>query len=604
VDKDFRTPRECSIGEYGVIGDCRTAALVSRDGALDWLCLPHFSSPSVFGALLDRTRGGCFRISPLERSRTQRRYLPETNVLETTFVTRDGTARLIDAMPIPATSGLQPMREVLRSIEGIEGRVLVRFSIDPRPGYGARRPRLEKRGRYWVWTWGSESLHVLSDVALHADGTVLTGEGTLAAGERISISLQYTRDDIAVLSDLGLSAEQRLATTVQWWRDWSARARYEGPYREAVIRSALVLKLLTYSLSGAVVAAPTSSLPEWLGADRNWDYRYCWLRDAALTMRAFIGLGYLEEARAFFQWMLHATRLTWPRLQVLYDVYGGTQVPELQLDDWSGFCESKPVRMGNEAHGQVQLDVYGAVCLAARELANATKCIGGAEARLLAGLGATVCRSWRSPDHGIWEIRGERRHYTFSKVMCWAALDALVALGGRGMVKAPAHFATARDALRHEIESRGYNEQLASYVGVLNGTMTDASVLLMGCLGYQHPAGERMRRTFTHVHQRLSRGGLLYRYEPGVDGFDAPEGAFGLCSFWAVDNLAVRGDRAEAERYFDHVMRFGNDLGLFAEEIDPDSGELLGNFPQAYTHVGIINSAMTLQRCAAAGEAA
>jgi GH15 family glucan-1,4-alpha-glucosidase len=416
------------------------------------------------------------------------------------------------------------------------------------------------------------------------------------AGDRICCSLAYTKADIGVIAPLGAAAEQRLEDTVKWWQSWSRQARYAGPYRDAVVRSALALKLLTYALSGAVVAAPSTSLPESLGADRNWDYRYCWLRDAALTMRAFIGLGYLDEARAFFDWMLHATRLTWPELRVLYDVYGRTELTEKELGHWRGFCDSRPVRIGNGAHSQLQLDVYGAVCLAAHEFARATGTLAADEARLLRGFGQSVCREWQQPDHGIWEIRGEPRQYTFSKVMCWTALDALIQLSERGLMSVPPGAREARTALRELIETRGYNPGLRTYTAALDGEDVDASLLLLGCLGYADPASEHMRGTYSRVHERLARNGLLLRYERGFDGFAAPEGAFGICSFWAIDNLARRGDREEAHRAFRHVTGLANDVGLLAEQIDPDSGVLLGNFPQAYTHVGLINAALAMEQ--------
>jgi GH15 family glucan-1,4-alpha-glucosidase len=312
-------------------------------------------------------------------------------------------------------------------------------------------------------------------------------------------------------------------------------------------------------------------------------------------MRAFIRLGYFEEARAFFDWMLHATRLTWPELQVLYDVYGRTRLPEFELTHWRGFCDSRPVRIGNGAYAQRQLDVYGAVCHAAQEFVSATGELQRDEARLLRGFGEAVCRLWQKPDHGIWEVRGEPRHYTFSKVMCWTALDALLALSNRGMLKAPREFEQTRAVLRDVIETRGYNTAVGSYVGVLDGASVDASLLLMGCLNYRDPRDERMRATFSRIHERLSRNGLLFRYERGGDDMRSEEGAFGICSFWAIDNLAKRGDRAAARTSFEHLLGFANDLELFAEEIDADSGALLGNFPQAYTHVGLINAALALE---------
>lgn len=586
-----------AIENYALIGDCRSAALVSKQGSLDWLCLPHFSSPSLFGALLDDEQGGRFRICPGVPARSTRRYLPDTNVLETTFHARDGSVRLVDVMTIPDGPGLQPMREVLRLIEGVEGAVPMRIEIEPRPNYGRTAARLERRGTIgWTCTWGAECVHVVADAALAADGMRLIGESTVVAGQQLWCSLAYTNGDIAVLPALGDAARSRVDSTARWWREWSSQSRYSGPYRDCVSRSASTLKLMTHALSGAVIAAPSTSLPEWIGADRNWDYRYCWLRDAALTMRALTGLGYLEEARAFLNWLLHATRLTWPRLQVLYDIYGRAELPESELQHWRGFRDSRPVRIGNGASTQHQLDVYGAVCDAAREFVTATGVLERDEARLLRGLGEAVCELWEQPDDGIWEIRGQPRHYTFSKVMCWTALDALIELSAEGMLKVPDRFAAVRTAVRNLIETRGYNREIDSYVGVLDGAGVDASLLLMGCLGYIRPDDPRMRATFARIHQRLSRNGLLFRYERGHDRIDAKEGAFGICSFWAIDILARRGDAAEARRSFEHLLGFANDLGLFAEQIDADTGELLGNFPQAYTHVGVINAALALER--------
>jgi GH15 family glucan-1,4-alpha-glucosidase len=607
---DSRAESTQAISDYALIGDCRSAALISRDGSLDWLCLPDFSSASVFGALLhqpSRRRavgpvaadddGGHFRIRPAVPAVATRRYLPGSNVLETTFRASDGTVRIVDLMSIPGERQFQPMREVLRLVEGVEGRVPVAFEIDPRPGYGRTAPRLESRAQgQWAWLWRNECLYLHSDVALRPLGGGLVGQHVVGGGDRLCCSLAYTKADIGVIAPLGAAAQQRVEDTLRWWRAWSSQARYQGPYREAVVRSALTLKLLTYALSGAVVAAPTTSLPEAIGADRNWDYRYCWLRDAALTMRAFTGLGYIDEARAFLDWMLHATRLTWPELRVLYDIYGRTELEEEELAHWRGFRDSRPVRIGNAAQAQLQLDVYGAVCFAAREFVRATGALASDEARLLRGFGQSVCRQWQEPDHGIWEIRGEPRQYTFSKVMCWTALDVLVDLSEDGRLTLPPGACAARAALRDLIETRGYNRELGAYVAVLDGAAVDASLLLMGCLGYADPADERMRRTFSSIHERLARNGLLMRYERGFDGMAAPEGAFGICSFWAIDNLAKRGDIREAHRALEHMLGFANDVGLLAEEIDPDTGLLLGNFPQAYTHVGVINAALALAR--------
>ena len=588
--------RDCrTIADYALIGDCRSAALVSRSGSIDWLCVPHFSSPSVFGAILDGSRGGNFSVSVDGQASSTRGYVGDTNVLETTLRAAGGAARVTDVMPLPHCVGLEPMRELLRRVECVEGEVLIRIEIAPRPGYGGRRFRLERRGaRQWAWTWGNEWMRLSADCELEARDGALAGEAALQAGQQLWLSLGYVKGDIGVQAPLGDAALERLEATLAWWREWSQRARYEGPYRKEVLRSALVLKLLTYALSGAVIAAPSTSLPEALGADRNWDYRYCWLRDAALTMRALTGLGYFDEARRFLDWLLHATKLTFPRLQVLYDIYGRPEPEESELPHWRGFCDSRPVRIGNAAHEQEQLDVYGAVCFAAREYWRATGELPPPEARLIRGFGETAGRRWELPDHGIWEIRGPRRHYTFSKVMCWAALDAVCEMAEAGVLRQSPQIAPARSRVREVVEARGFNQRLHSYVSVLDGDRADASLLLFSTLGYQAAGSFRMRSTFDQVHRQLGRQGLLMRYDEGTDGFSSREGAFGICSFWAIDNLSGRGETLAARRAVRRILGHANDLGLFAEEIDPETGAPLGNFPQAYTHVGLINTAQSL----------
>jgi GH15 family glucan-1,4-alpha-glucosidase len=593
---------QAAIGDYAIIGDCRTAALVSRHGSIDWLCLPHFSGPSVFAALLDPRRGGSFGMHPAMPFTAQRRYLGPSAILETSFRTAEGVARVTDAMPVPEDPGaLRPLREVLRIIEGVEGTVELRVIFAPQPDYGRATPSLVRRGGLgWACAWADELLLLHTDIPLEPtlDGTAVAGTLRVRAGERRALSLSYTKADIAVIAPLGAEAERRLQATLSWWEGWAARCRYDGPRRDAVLRSAVTLKLLTFAPSGAVVAAPTASLPEWIGGDRNWDYRYCWLRDAALTMRAFTGLGLHEEARAFLAWLLHATRLTWPELQIMYDVYGRTELTEGTLDHFEGHHGSRPVRIGNAAHSQIQLDIYGEVVLAAHDYVAAGGRLQRDEARVLAGLGRTVARRWREPDQGIWEARGAPRHYTFSKVLCWLALDRLLDLDRRGLVRVPAEeFRRERAAVAEMIEARGFNPAVSSYAGELDGDAPDASLLLMACLGYRPAADPRMRGTYDFIQRRLGCGrGLLYRYEPGYDGMASPEGAFGICSFWAVDNLVGRGEPEAAERVFADLLSFGNDVGLFAEETDPATGAALGNFPQAFTHVGLINAALALAR--------
>jgi GH15 family glucan-1,4-alpha-glucosidase len=600
---------EPEIGDYAVIGDCRTAALVSRDGSIDWLCLPHFSRPSVFAAVLDQERGGRFAIRPDGAFRSTRRYAGPTAVLETTFETSTGTARLTDLMPIADDpSGLHPMREILRVVEGVEGEVALDVRWEPRPDYARAAPRIRPQGALgYACDWRDELflLHADARLELAPNRAAVIGRVRVEAGQKRYFSLSYAKSDIAVIAPLRELADQRVQATLAWWANWIGRCSYHGPHREAVLRSAVTLKLMTFALSGAVVAAPTASLPEAIGGDRNWDYRYCWLRDAALTMRAFVGLGFQEEAASFLQWLLHATRLTWPKLQVLYDVYGHTDLQEDELGHLSGYRGSRPVRVGNAARKQIQLDVYGSVVVAAFNYVESGGRLQADEAKLLAGFGETVCRTWREPDSGIWEIRGPKRHYTFSKVMCWAALDSLVKLHERGRVRIDANrFRRERDDIAAAIETRGYHETLRSYVSELEGDRLDAALLLMGCLAYKAPSDRRMRATFDLIQQRLGRDGLLYRYETGYDGLPSPEGAFGICSFWAVDNLALRGDCDAAERSFKYILSFANDVGLFAEEIDVKTGIALGNFPQAFTHVGLINAAMALMNAQSASEAA
>ena len=588
---------EPEIGDYAVIGDCRSAALVSREGSIDWLCLPDFSGPSVFAALLDQKRGGRFSIRPEQPFRATRRYVGASPVLETTFETSTGTAQLVDSMPLTEPSRLGPMRELLRMVEGVQGEVAIGIRFEPRPDYARAGVRVRSRGALgWASTWSDELFLLHTDAPLQPtpEGDAVVGRIRINAGQKAWLSLAYAKADIGVVAPLADFAGDRVRDTLRWWNEWSGRCEYQGPHRDAVLRSAITLKLMTFALSGAVIAAPTASLPEEIGSSRNWDYRYCWLRDAALTMRAFTGLGFRDEAGSFLQWLLHATRLTWPELQVVYDVYGRTNLCERELGHLSGYRNSRPVRIGNGAHDQVQLDVYGGVVFAALDYVESGGRLQADETRLLAGFGKTVCKKWRDPDHGIWEIRGRKRHYTFSKVMCWTVLDCLVKLHERGCARLDANrLRRERDAIAETIERRGYNEDLASYVGELDGRHLDASVLLMGCLGYKEPSDPRLRSTFERIRERLGRRGLLYRYEH-EDGLPGREGAFGICSFWAVEHLARSGDREAAEHAFAHILTFANDVGLFAEEIDVETGAALGNFPQAFTHVGLINAAIAL----------
>jgi GH15 family glucan-1,4-alpha-glucosidase len=601
-----RTPERASyppIDDYALIGDCRSAGLVSGDGSLDWLCLPRFDSPSVFAALLDAREGGRFRIRPVGEYSSERRYLPDTNVLETTFRCPSGTFVLRDLMSVSSEedkrASLTPEHEVLREVEGIDGEVEVEVLYDPRPEYGLMRPMLKRQWDHSLrCEIGGVALILRSELALvpRSDGRGASGVIRIQAGERMYLSLTYSREAPAVISPLGEAARGRIERTVRWWQEWANRCAYEGPYRDAVVRSALALKLMTYAPSGALVAAPTTSLPEALGGVRNWDYRYCWLRDASFTLRALYALGYREEAEAFDGWVLHATRLTWPELHILYDVFGEARLPERELPHLEGYARSRPVRIGNDAQGQLQLDVYGEVVDAAAQFANRGGRFDRDTSRMLDGLGRTVCRRWREPDEGIWEGRSGRFHNTHSKVLCWVALDRLIEMHEAGYLDVSVDlFRDNRDEIRKEIEAHGYNERIGSYTRTFDGEEMDASLLTLPLYGYTEGTNPRMRSTCARIHEKLATGALVHRYETGTDdGLPPGEGAFGICSFWAVECVTRGGNIEGATRAFEQLLAYANDVGLFAEEIDPHTGAALGNFPQAFTHIGLINAALTL----------
>jgi GH15 family glucan-1,4-alpha-glucosidase len=591
------------IGDYALIGDCRSAGLVSREGSLDWLCLPRFDSPSIFAAVLDTEKGGRFLVRPIGEFRTERRYLANTNVLETVFRTPTGACVLRDLMSVSSEENkrahLTPEHEVLRELEGLEGEVEVEILYDPRPDYGRIRPLLGQRGALGLrCAVGGTSLTLRSELPLElTDGDPgARGVARIRSGEREYLSLTYSMEAPAVIPLLGEAARGRIERTVRWWQEWANRCAYEGPYRDAVVRSALALKLMTYAPSGALVAAPTTSLPEAIGGVRNWDYRYCWLRDASFTLRALFALGYREEAEAYTGWLLHATRLTWPELHVLYDVFGEAKLPERELPHLEGYAGSRPVRIGNDAQGQLQLDVYGEVINGAARFLDRGGRFDRDTSRMLDGLGRTVCRRWREPDEGIWEGRSGRFHNTHSKVLCWVALDRLIEMHEAGYLAVSVDlFRANRDEIRKEIEARGYNERIGSYTRTFDGDEMDASLLTLPMYGYVEGTNSRMRSTCARIHEKLARDGLVYRYEATTDdGLPPGEGAFGLCSFWAVECVARGGNVEGAARTFERLLAYANDVGLFAEEIDPDTGAALGNFPQAFTHIGLINAALTL----------
>ena len=590
------------IDDYAIIGDCRSAALVSRDGSIDWLCWPRFDSPSIFGALLDETAGH-WKIAPAGPFRAERRYVQDTNVLQTRFHTATGSVLMTDLMPVASASEehhiVLPEHEILRVVECDSGQIDLEMLFEPRPGYGLASVRTVDAGKLGVRMQTPSGLLVLrTDLPLStAEHGPIRGRATLRAGEARHFSLTLAEQWQAVLPPLGNWSRKSVARSVAWWKDWASHLTYEGPARDSVARSALALKLLIYAPSGAVIAAPSTSLPERIGGDLNWDYRFCWLRDGSLTVRALFGLGYSEEAEGFVSWLLQATRLTQPELRILYDVHGNKPNPERIVNHLAGYADSRPVRIGNAAVDQLQLDVYGEVIHAATELVRRTGDLDRETRRMLSAFGEFVCRNWQRPDEGIWEPRSGKGHNTHSRVLCWAALDRLLELHRKGhLPRAPAaKFAENRDSIRREVETRAWNSNLCSYAARLDGDRLDASLLLLPWYGFEKASSERMRQTYTRIRDHLGAGGgLLYRYRRE----DSPgEGAFGVCGFWGAEYLALGGGTIEdAQKTFERLCAFANDVGLFAEEIDPATGHALGNFPQAFTHVGLINAALSLAR--------
>lgn len=589
-----------SIEDYAAIGNCRTLALVSRTGSIDWWCFPSFGSPSVFGALLDDERGGRFALE-LESARTAgQRYEPGTNVLRTVLQGAGGEAEIVDWMDVPHPDEQAP-QEIVRIARCTAGEVRLRCVFAPRPGYATRPAGLRPAGPgCWSWDANGVPARLLTGAALQLrdDGT-LQGTCTLRAGEQ-QVFLLRTGEPFAGPAPDALAAHAagRLDEALGWWRDWSSRCATVGPAPDAVRRSALALKLLTDRPTGAVLAAATTSLPESESGRRNWDYRYCWIRDSSLVMQSFVDLGYEHESDAFLRWLLHATARTRPRLQVVYDENGNTELPERELGHLRGYHGIGPVRIGNGAALQVQHDVYGEVLATAAHLVRAGGRLDAREKELLAGFAQVVCEIWREPDHGIWEIRLPRRHNTHSKLMCWTALDRALALHRDvGLPIDAEHVGRERDAIRRDIDANAFDTRIDSYVGFYGSDDVDASLLLMPRVGYLPAGHPRVAGTVDRILQQLRVDGMLYRYPPGgaYDGVEGPEHLFAICSFWAVECLARQGRLDEAHRMFERVLRLRTPAGLYAEEFRAGDGAPMGNFPQAFSHVGLITAALALQ---------
>jgi GH15 family glucan-1,4-alpha-glucosidase len=588
------------IGDYAAIGDGRTVALVAGDGSIDWLCLPDLDSPSVFAAVLDADRGGNFALRPEISAEVRRRYLPDTNVLETTFTTAQGVVQVTDAMTLPNTE-LGPTRELIRLVVGLAGRVPMRWRITPAFDYGAASPRLERRGGVPVALAGPDALAVCSWGAGEAqlDNQSIFGRFETEESGSALIALCESHQEPLVFPPRQ-DVEARLTATTAYWREWAANRAYDGPWRNEVIRSALALKLLFHAPSGAIAAAASASLPEEIGGERNWDYRFCWVRDSAFTLQALLQLGCPQEAEAFFWWLLHASQLSRPRLQVLYRLDGSESTTErtLELDGYRG---SRPVRVGNAAAAQTQLDIYGALLQTALVYTQAGGRLDRETGRRLAGIADLVCQTWRQPDSGIWEVRSEPAHFTQSKMMCWVALDRAVHLCDIGHIPR-AHASTWRReqlAIREFIETQCWSERVGSYTRWAGGEDLDASLLLGILFGYGAPDASRLGSTVDALRRELGRGSLVSRYS-GEDGLRGTEGAFLCCSFWLVDALARVGRLDEATALMQELIAVANDVGLYSEEIDPQTNELLGNTPQGLVHLALINAAVSIAKAGAA----
>jgi GH15 family glucan-1,4-alpha-glucosidase len=591
-------PNSYAIGEHAAIGDCRSVALIARDGTLNWLCWPLFSSGALFAGLLDPL-GGHFRVTADEPAEITRRYLPDTNVLETIFTTASGVWRLTDFMAVPpSASTLRPAREVLRVIEALEGAPLVRVEFQPRPCFG-HLPRLEQRGALgWVLQHHGELTALHSDLALVPENHGLAGSLEIRPGAPHLLWLTHSTAEPGIVPDL-TQWRGRLSETLTFWRDWIGRCTYRGAYAQAVRRSLLALKLLTYAPSGAVVAAATTSLPEALGGARNWDYRFCWLRDSSLTFRVFNDTGFSGEACRYLRWLVLATRLSSPRLQVVYDVYGRTRLTERIVEGFEGWRGNAPVRIGNDAHRQFQLDLYGEAMATVADYVGHGGSLSPQELNLLDGWTATVATDWQRPDRGIWEVRTAPRHFTYSKVMAWVSFDAAARVAATvrlpGWQNKVRHLRATAAAVAEAIETRGIDPVSGGYAATFGGDAVDASLLLLPWFGYTDATAPRMRATLNRVIGELDHHGLVKRYRLGFDGFSSDEGAFAACGFWAADCLARAGDLDEARSRFHRLLTHINDVGLMAEEIDVATGCQLGNFPQAFSHIALINAAMTLE---------
>jgi len=585
----------CRIEDYALIGDCEAAALVGRDGSIDWLCWPRFDSDACFAALLGSSDNGRWRIAPCDEGvRVTRRYRPNTLILETRFESRDGAATLIDFMPIRAGNS-----SVVRIVVGERGRITMRSEVVLRFGYGAIVPWVTRLVDGTLRAIAGPDMVVLrTPVALTGQNMRTVGEFEVVAGENVPFVLSYASSHLPPPGPLDPRAS--LDATEAFWTEWSGRCPPAGHCSEAVVRSLITLKACTYLPTGAIVAAPTTSLPEQLGGTRNWDYRFCWLRDATLILLALVHAGYSEEAYAWREWLLRAVAGSPGQVQIMYGIAGERRLSEWEVPWLPGYEGSKPVRIGNAASGQLQLDVFGELtdALYQARFHGLVAADPSAWALQQAAL-VHLERIWSNPDEGIWEVRGGPQHFTYSKVMCWVAFDRAISSTEQFGLEGPVdHWREVRATIHADVCQRGFDAELGTFVQSYGSKQLDASLLQLPLVGFLPAQDPRVRGTVAAIEKRLLVDGFVMRYDGGKtgDGLPPGEGAFLACSFWLVDAYVLQGRHAEARRLFDRLLALRNDVGLLSEEYDPVAKRLVGNFPQAFSHVGLINSAFNLTR--------
>jgi len=579
------------IEDYAIIGDCHTAALVSRDGSIDWLCFPRFDGGACFAALLGNEKHGRWLLAPAGEVRSiRRRYRDGTLVLETDFETADGVVTVIDCMP---PRSREP--DLVRVVVGKRGRVRMRMQLVIRFDYGSITPWVRRTETGIRATAGPDTLILNSGVDLHNENFRTEAEFTVAEGQRVPFVLTWhpSHEPEPAMSD----ADETITATDEWWREWSGRCTYKGPWREAVVRSLITLKALTYAPTGGIVAAPTTSLPEHLGGVRNWDYRYCWLRDATFTLYALMLGGYIDEARAWREWLLRAVAGNPSELNIMYGLAGERRLPELELHWLPGYAASAPVRIGNAAWEQFQLDVYGEV-MDAMHLARRGGLAPDENAwRVERALTDYLESAWSKPDNGIWEMRGPQRHFTHSKVMAWVTVDRMIKAVERFGLHGPVErWRSLRSTIHEEVCRNGFHHERNTFVQYYGGNELDASLLMIPLVGFL-PAGDaRVRGTVAAIEKDLMAGGFVLRYRTKhhIDGLPPGEAAFLACSFWLADNLALMNRREDARRLFERLLDLCNDVGLLSEGYDPANKRMLGNFPQALSHLALVNTAYNL----------